>query len=128
MREIKFRGKILKSFNENFHQEKFIYGNLIMGGGHEQPRIINDDFEAPIDEETIGQFIGAKDENGQEIYEHDIVRHDCGRLEPVYYDDSIASFQTGASSNVYDQELGACYGSMRVVGNIFDDSDLLEAR
>lgn len=74
-RIVKFRGKVHKEFNSNFFKQKFVYGNAIICPDLITSTIINSEFEAEVDTETIGQFTGIKDVEGQEIYEDDIIEY-----------------------------------------------------
>lgn len=73
MREIKFRGKDLKT-------GEWVYGDLEIHR-KDSRRLIhsyneNGDYsrQYDVDEETIGQFTGMHDDDGTEIWEGDIVR------------------------------------------------------
>ena len=90
----------------------------------------------PIDESTICQCTGRRDEDSKLIFEHDIVGFiDCtstengysehGCVGEVLWDDETLSFQvTGRLSAESYEVLGGT--DCKVLGNIFDNPELLE--
>lgn len=135
MREIKFRGK-------RADNGKWIYGDAVTTETtEEQPSKVeirewNRYLECPeeVIPDTIGQFTGLYDENGEEIYEGDIVE----RFQPmphyrngVYFDGNAiygvvryidAGFYILSDKQAY--ELSRNF-DMWVQGNIHDNPELL---
>jgi hypothetical protein len=130
MREILFRGK---SIEDN----KWVYGDLIRekkSFGKICTRIYrttNNGWELiDVDSKTVGQYTGLNDKNGNKIFEGDIVdfpdRSDSESYGVVEYDTNETEFGI-----VYDsiyEGLGRQYHSrdIEVIGNIFDNPELLE--
>ena len=129
MRKIKFRGKIIDKFADS---EKFAYGCLDFRGLHSCPSdaLIIEEMNRGVwyvDRNTIGQFIGAYDCDGNEIYEDDIVEYEGRYKFIVKWDDNETAFAMfrfdGRKSKV--QFHGEAYKKLKVVGNIFDNSKWL---
>ena len=136
MREIKFRGKAIASIEElelmNIkHNNGWVYGNLIKNGNRP---IISEDILEEIDEsiypewwavvepESVGQYTGVKDENGKEIYEGDIIK--CFNSGNSY-----VSFKGGVFGLISDYgfiPFSDVHGKMRVIGNIYENPELLD--
>lgn len=136
MREIKFRGKTI------CEQPRWAYGSLIqyedVSADIHGIDIFKDSENSvmftQVDQNTIGQFTGLKDNNGVEIYEGDIVvvtnlmvdGFDEQMLTSIVYDEELACFDFKAS----DRQRCVCTSvldvELEVIGNIFDNPELLE--
>ena len=127
MREIKFR---IKDDDNNWrygapHNFKNINHEDYCGFGSFDGKF----YDAFVKTDTLGQFTGLTDKNGNEIYEGDIVK----RSNPPLKDEALYVF--------YNQ-LHACYalksnygctyepisdfGAIEVIGNIYDNPELLK--
>jgi len=113
MREIKFRGK---------WRSKWYYGNLFVTVEGMCFISLADGALQHVDTDTVGQFTGLLDSNGKEIYEGDIVKVDGWRKPTlVEWLDANAQFVIDRSLN-----LGLRNSFMQVIGNIYDNPELLE--
>lgn len=88
-----------------------------------------------IDEDTICQYTGLTDKNGKKIFEGDIVRYCeiCGEVKFGLYEAnfSLSNLNQGfyvefPEDSLYRGELGYWRNKVVVVGNIYDNSELLE--
>ena len=126
------KGSYLYDYGRNIH---YIFANEIVC-----PNCINDcrkeftlqDYE--VDPSTICQCTGLKDKNGKLIWENDI----CDRKEPY---PEIVKYCNGDWTLDYSyaihKESGGCYCNLgfyteerkcvEVIGNIFDNPELLES-
>lgn len=135
MREIKFRGKGIKS-------GQWFYGSVVPFGNSayifKMFRLLRME-HAEVDPATVGQFTGLYDKNGKEIYEGDIVSHPW--KDPIFGDlvetgkfvHSTICFNNGAfvvnyrlqGEYIYLQDF-VRLKCLEVVGNIYDNPELLK--
>ena len=127
MREILFRGKRVDN-GEWVQGYPCRYGWI----GKEKDYIIPDYasalYTAEIDPETVGQYTGLTDTNGNKIFEGDIVWDSCdedyGKVE--WYNDMAKFIITYSTftvdfDNVYGEEL-------EIVGNVYDNAELIKEK
>lgn len=136
MREILFRAKRIDNGEwvsgyyvyDYAHNANFIFKNQLVC-----PNCINDrridysvcDYE--IDPDTLCQYTGLKDKNGNRIWENDIV-------SGYFNHKKITGFIKYGSNAVYYIEREGSYGIhldnsedwLEVIGNIFDNPELLK--
>lgn len=122
-REIKFRG-------QQINTKKWVYGYLYRNKGLyvicENIRYAK---EEPILLDTVGQYTGLHDKNGKEIFEGDIVKIDSNMLKItgiVTYHNNEAVFVLEDLHNEIEECLWYMQEDLEVIGNIYDNLELLE--
>lgn len=79
-----------------------------------------------IDPDTLCQYTGLTDKNGQKIWENDIV-YDGERLWQVHYYKHYGMYMLkGIKHNGGSNGMNTNFSECEVIGNIFDNSELLE--
>jgi uncharacterized phage protein (TIGR01671 family) len=138
MREIKFRGKRLDT-------GEWVYGvplvtsmsGVYMVNSKQTVRkkrsggvsIGDDVVHHEVDPKTIGQYTGLKDENGQEIYEGDIVCDSLGVGVVSFILEHCAYFvETSDPAKRHYMLSHGQLDNTKVIGNIHDNPDLLEGK
>lgn len=128
MREILFRAK-RKNWRELPKEEWWVYGDVIhepigMTIRHTEHGM---SVRVPVDLETLCEYTGLKDKNGNRVWENDIVRIENSMDEGI----GNVEFYGGMwyvdgepNNNLYDI-LEYDDGEVEVIGNIFDNQELL---
>lgn len=133
-REILFRAKHIHAMDSNEHLNgTWVHGYL------SDKNYINDkslEGEFLVDENTICQYTGLTDKNGKKIFEGDIVRCSSGIYGEVKFGLYTASFSFSDKNqgfyvefpedSLYRKGLGYWRNAVAVVGNIYDNPELLE--
>lgn len=128
MREVKFRGKSVET-------GEWVYGSLVQEDG--KAWIVGGisiedaggvfDFYATewyeVIPETVGQYTGLKDMDREEIFEGAIGWDEDGEVHgKIVFDEGEFLFEwENMSDNLYE-----CCGDIVIVGNIYDNPELLE--
>ena len=96
-REIKFRGKRLKN-------DIWVYGLLTNDmKGHYRINFDPKSFSCVVKENTIGQFTGLRDKNGNEIYQHDIIQLQGKEIyESLIYGRIVHQYELYRIADLYD--------------------------
>ena len=129
MREILFRGKTEKA--------EWVEGGLLYDE-EQNEAYIAEHFEdksaylRPIIPETVGQYTGMTDKNGEKIFEGDVLSHFINyqgrRIKGVVaYDITLAAYMwepKGLSSLFLTDVLSG--NGAEIIGNIHDNPELLE--
>lgn len=137
MRTIKFRGKCC-------HSDAWVFGDLEVNRLDERTLIHTyyDDkryhCQCDVRADTVGQFTGLYDKNGEEIYEGDVVKFANPKygdeLFRIGYEDShIGAFCLCEAGEEDTSRFVAIFGRFdyepfycEVIGNIHDNPELLE--
>lgn len=135
MRDYLFRGKDKNG--------EWIYGSLVVAEG--KPYIFEDDgwtfiseisgaidgVLRPVESDSVGQYVGLKDANGQKIFEGDIVKWELDEDDVSYY---LIGFYEGSFTyrdleysgndlcwtSLYDSESCLMNEEVRIVGNVYN--------
>lgn len=133
-REILFRGKHIHAMDSNEH----LNGTWVHGYLSDKNYIYDKSLEGEflVDENTICQYTGLTDKNGKKIFEGDVVKDSAGVCGEVKFGLYAAGFSIPDTNqgfyiefpekSLYREELGYWRNKIVVVGNVFDNPELLE--
>ena len=143
MREILFRGKRVDNgewifgfyFNVPEHYKSDLSGKSIIIS-------INNGLFFEVMSETVRQYTGLKDKNGKKIFEGDIVKYDIAYGIQYKNDDCCEKLNTFIETVKFENgeffpipKFSECedyyysyeYRNFEVIGNIYDNPELLES-
>ena len=132
MREILFRGKRIE--DGQWVEGHYHFANWylppsmeIVDRTHHILQIGRGD-AAEIDPETVGQFTGLTDKNGNKIFEGDIVRYMNKETMVVVWNKDSASFAIAYSAINFNYlaTISSAHIYLEVIGNIHDNPELLK--
>ena len=142
MREILFKAKEVDSgeWVEGYlvridEETCFIASEYDILAAYTDNRGTYDGWMSAIDPETICQYTGLTDKNGNKIWENDVVRYEDD-LSNMLKEDLIVWNETHAAfTRLHKSKMGLQYlyidefiaSNSEVIGNIFDNPELLKA-
>lgn len=126
MREILFRGKATENYGK-YKIGDWIYGNFVEGMNKNDccinpKRTVH---HIQVDPETVGQYIGLKDNKQERIFEGDIFKLSTWYGEDfgiVHWDEERAEFYVETKKDFYD--MVAIPSETEIVGNMWDNPEL----
>lgn len=132
-REIKFRGKRIDNgawetgsvivLRQGLRGEEWFIADKMTG------------YHTPVSRNTVGQYTELRDRKGKEIYEGDIIKDEYADIADVWryklwqveYSIKRAMFVCRNPDNPYPDTLEhVVSGRITIVGNIYDNPELLE--
>lgn len=119
---IKFKAKELGTgkWKEGFLQRDMDYNLCILIAKKEE----HSWYWTQIDPSTVCQFTGLKDCEGNELYEHDVIKNYPFIPSEIVWSEELSGYYlTHANGKIYEKPLGyyLSLGKFIVVGNKFDE-------
>lgn len=71
--------------------------------------------------DTIGQYTGLKDKNGNQIFENDIIKYDEEQFPIEFCGPEIITWDYGSLSAIEEHLIEYC----EIIGNIYDNPELI---
>lgn len=132
MREILFRGKRI-DYVKFQKEEWWIEGNAFIHNDRETVDISTGTGDFSINKrvipETLCQYTGLKDKNGNRIWENDIIKHEisCTIGTVKWYQEDYAGWCVDDIVIDEQQFTDEMWSECEAIGNIFDNPELLKA-
>lgn len=130
MREILFRAKRIDNGEWVEGQYAFILNPLTESGEPIKHLICNGTniFNDEIDPETLCQYTGLKDKNGNRIWENDIIKHEISDAIGTvkWYQEDYVGWCVDDTIIDEQQFTDEMWNECEVIGNIFDNPELLK--
>lgn len=133
-REILFRAKHIHAMDSNEH----LNGTWVHGYLSDKDYIYDKSLEGEflVDENTICQYTGLTDKNKKKIFDGDVVKDSagvCGVVKFGLYTSGFSIPDTNQGfyiefpeESLYRKDLGYWENKVIVIGNIYDNPELLE--
>lgn len=123
-REILFKGKHIHALPEN----RWMEGKWVEGLLSDDDYINDRSYEFMIDPDTVCQYTGLDDAIGHKIWENDIVKNG-DYIGVVEYEDGCFLIKRSNAEYIRrDIAYWARRRNTRIVGNVFDNLELLEKK
>lgn len=127
MRKILFKAKTI---NTQIWVQGYFFAKPIL----ERYFIICDEVQWEIDPNTLCQYTGMTDKNGNMVWENDLVEVKSNKrhfISEIYWDDCCTGFMFQDTETTFcgmdALSDGGCYRfNYEVVGNVFDNADLVK--
>ncbi len=103
-----------------FYEEN---GNTYIIENRQKESMLNRNITYQVDPSTICQFTGLKDCEGNELYEHDVIKNYPFIPSEIVWSEELSGYYlTHANGKIYEKPLGyyLSLGKFIVVGNKFD--------
>lgn len=108
--------------------EHIICDNLVIDDFNDKQFVDTIPITYSVDSETVGQYTGLTDTNGNKIFEGDIVwdsyDEDYGKVE---WDNDVAKFIITFSTFTVDFD-SVCGEELEIVGNVYDNAELIKEK
>lgn len=120
---IKFKAKRLDNGKWVCGYYYEVNGNTYIIENRQKESMLNRNIIYQVDPSTICQFTGLKDCEGNELYEHDVIKNYPFIPSEIVWSEELSGYYlTHANGKIYEKSLGyyLSLGKFIVVGNKFD--------